>query len=100
MSEFYRDNTLWESTDGTWNLGFFKAFVTGSGENFDPNWDIEYDHDLFSWVSTGHTTPEEAQASWTGEAVPFNLYPNKGNESHCSNYDGMARHKTLLLVNK
>lgn len=100
MTEFYRENALWQSSNGTWNLGFFKSFTTGSSASFDPNWDVEYDHDLFSWVSTGHSTQQEAAASWMGVMEhKFTVYPYSKNVEHCHTYDSMASYKSLAFVN-
>jgi len=74
-ASFNRENTIWQSADGTWSRGFLKTIWVGSEqEGFDPEWDVEYDSDQFEWVSTGWATEEQAAASWDGA--------NPGGASH------------------
>lgn len=61
-----RENVIWQSRDGTWNIGFYEFFEVNEGdENFDPEWDVEYE-DYFNWASTGHASEEAASAAWKG----------------------------------
>lgn len=62
---FHRENVLWQSRNGTWNLGFYECHEDG-GEDSDPEWDVEYDFSRFDWVSTGHPTQKAARESWKG----------------------------------
>ncbi|MFC7633280.1 hypothetical protein ACFQVB_37650 [Paraburkholderia humisilvae] len=57
-----RENVVWPSRNGTWSRGFFDHYHTGD----DPEWDVEYDYDTFTWCSTGHPTMEAACAAWRG----------------------------------
>lgn len=68
---FNRDNVLWRSANGSWNIGFYTANeslgpFSGDDEDYDPEWDVDYDYDSFEWASAGHPTEEAAQASWKG----------------------------------
>lgn len=60
---FNRENTIWQSPDGTWNRGFYE--VVWQDLNGDPEWDVEYGGE-FWWVSIGHATREAAHAAWDG----------------------------------
>ena len=62
-----RKNIIWQSPDGTWNRAFYDFYEVpaSDGEEWDPEWDVEYTSD-FNWVSTGHATEEDAHASWRG----------------------------------
>lgn len=62
-----RENTTWQSRDGSWNIGFYDYYETGGhgDEDYDDEWDVEYTND-FHWVSTGHATEYDAQAAWRG----------------------------------
>jgi hypothetical protein len=64
---YNRENTVWQSRDGSWNVGFYDYVSTGSydDEDFDPEWDVEY-LDNFSWVSADHPTQESASNAWDG----------------------------------
>lgn len=61
---FNRDNVVWQSSDGTWNRGFY--WVSWVDSEGDPEWDVEYDYSRLEWVSTGHSTEEAARTSWDG----------------------------------
>jgi hypothetical protein len=61
---FHRENTIWQSSDGTWNRGFY--WVSWVDSEGDPEWDVEYDYSRLEWVSTSHSTEEAAHASWDG----------------------------------
>lgn len=61
-----RENRVWQSENGTWNIGFFPFYQTGD----DPEWDVEYDFSRFDYVSTGHRTEVQASRS--------HPYPNPG----------------------
>lgn len=67
-----RENTTWQSANGTWNIGFYEFHETGYGEDWDPEWDVEYNDDAFWFASTGHRTTDEAYAAYTRE------HPNPG----------------------
>lgn len=56
-----RENTVWQSADKTWNIGFYEYYSTGD----DSEWDVEYT-DKFNWVSTGHSNKDDAIHSWRG----------------------------------
>lgn len=63
----HRENVVWQSRDGTWGIGFFDYYnINQDSEDFDPEWDVEYVYDCFSWASTGHATEDDAHAAWRG----------------------------------
>ncbi|WP_282795754.1 hypothetical protein [Streptomyces sp. CC224B] len=66
---YNRDNVTWQSANGTWNIGFWRFEYTGDGtdEDFDAEWDVEYSHDGFWFLSTGHATPEAAMDAYCQE---------------------------------
>lgn len=91
---FHRENIIWQSKDGSWNRGFYKAEATGdySDPDFDPEWDVEYDSSKFEWVSTGHATQEAAYASWRG-ANPgghWTLEYSRATAKECAALDEMV----------
>jgi hypothetical protein len=59
---FHRENITWQSQNGAWNFAFYDGFVTGD----DPEWDVEYDFNAFSWVTTGWPSQKAAQRAWKG----------------------------------
>lgn len=64
---FHRENVIWQSPDGTWNLAFYRAHECwSSDEDYDPEWDVEYDYSSFSWLSRGHVSMDAARQSWNG----------------------------------
>lgn len=65
---YHRENVIWQSADGTWGRGFYENYPTKSydDDDYDSEWDVEYDYDIFSWVSVGHPTEQAAGASWDG----------------------------------
>ena len=98
---FSRENVQWQSKDGKWNIGFFATTWVGSeSDGYDPEWDVEYDFDRFSWVSTGHATQEAAWDAWKGAnpggstIVERGAYP--GSEQNCDRYDEMAAERKRL----
>jgi hypothetical protein len=88
-----RENVTWQSEDGTWSRGFFDFYDVGSDdENWDYEWGVEYSHDEFCWVTTGHPTREDAEDVWQGanpggrSGVPYSAE----NAEQCARYDKMA----------
>lgn len=64
---FNRENVIWQSADGTWNRGFYTVHDTGDwGDDYDPEWDVEYDTSSFEWVATGLATEQGAIDVWDG----------------------------------
>lgn len=69
MMSFNRENVVWQSQDGTWNLGFYRVlerFGYSDDEDYDPEWDVDYDYENFDWLSTGHPSLDAARNSWGG----------------------------------
>lgn len=90
---FHRENIVWQSLGGTWNRGFFTVSHIDSGPDADPEWDVEYDMNSFSWVSTGHRTAEAAWDSWNG-ANPgggWEVTRAEKTAEECDGYDAMAK---------
>lgn len=67
---FNRENIIWQSKNGLWNIGFFaihESMISYSNDDdYDSEWDVDYDYERFSWASWGHTTADKAFASWKG----------------------------------
>lgn len=62
-----RENVTWQSPNGTWNLGFFKVLSNSFDEDsYDSEWNVDYDYDVFEWVSIGHSSARAADDSWNG----------------------------------
>lgn len=92
---FYRENVIWEASDGKWNLGFFTV-VEGNQDFFDYDFnaevEVEYDYNSFEWVSEGYTSAEDALKSFAGDTpANGNIVPQENNEELCSRYDLMAK---------
>lgn len=62
-----RENVTWQSKDGTWSLGHYDFYETGSYDNddYDSEWGVEYTNKLW-FVSTGHATADQANRAWRG----------------------------------
>lgn len=87
---FNRDNVVWQSSNGTWNRGFYTvAWVDYEG---DPEWDAEYDYSTLEWVSTGHSTEQGALDSWDGANPGSHEHVEYDEEDapHCDRLDKMA----------
>lgn len=63
-----RENVIWQSSDGTWNRGFYawESVAPEPGEDPDPEWDVEYDTSRFNWLRTGMSSKQEAYRCWNG----------------------------------
>lgn len=62
-----RMNIVWQSEDGSWNIGFYANYpINSDSDDYDDEWDVEYDFDEFEWASTGHRDAESARRSWRG----------------------------------
>jgi hypothetical protein len=88
-----RENVTWQSESGSWSRGFFEFYDVGSDrDDWDYEWDVEYDHGSFCWVSTGHASAEAANESWRGSnpggscAVAY----SPETKVQCDRYDEMA----------
>ena len=88
----HRENVIWESRDRKWNRGFFDFRVTGP----DDEWDVEYDHKSFKWVTTDLPTEDAARESWPGA--------NPGGYQRVlwckDNRDEIARYEKMALAFK
>lgn len=86
---FNRENVVWESEDGRWNIGFYESYVSPYAE--DSEWDADYNYDKFEWVSTSHPSAESAIRSWDGSNPGgHDIVSYKGRESFCQTLDDMA----------
>ncbi|GAA4925054.1 hypothetical protein [Nesterenkonia rhizosphaerae] len=64
---FHHENVIWQSPDMTWNLGFYERIPGNTTDpDYDAEWDDDFDHNAFQFVSTGHPTSEAARRSWKG----------------------------------
>src|SRR5699024_384716 len=65
---FKLENVIWQSENGTWNIGFYERMAGGShfDQDYDPEWDDEFDHNNFQFASCGHPTEEAAYDAWQG----------------------------------
>lgn len=62
-----RENVTWQTVDGTWGNGHYAVFPGNiDDDDYDDEWDVDYDFSAFYWASTGHPTPEAAEAAWHG----------------------------------
>lgn len=93
---FNRENVVWQSGDGTWSRGFFTCYQLDysrdGGDDPDPEWDVEYEHDSFQWASCGHPTEDAAVRSWNG-ANPRDCWTHEhsgGDDRLALCYDVMA----------
>jgi hypothetical protein len=79
-----RENVIWKSRNGSWYIGFFDFYIYGD----DPEWDVEYNWDVFRWSSGPHDSEETAASAWRG-ANPggYLLKPIPGKET--DHYDKM-----------
>lgn len=89
-----RENVIWQSENGKWNLGFFEVYENWSDddEDYDFEWDVEYNFSAFEWVSRNHATEDAALRSWDG-ANPgmwqtIGYSPETADQ--CARYDNMA----------
>jgi hypothetical protein len=87
-----RENVIWKSKNGTWSRGFFEFYQTGD----DHEWDVEYIHSSFHWVSTGHASREEANKSWGG-SNPGGYWIHDKTDADTDRYDEMAEKLTTAL---
>lgn len=92
-----RDNILWQSADGLWNLGVFETIASGephdSDYGYDSEWDVEVDFSVFFWASRGYATMEDAARSWDGPNMGGNNVLNwsKQNAKAAKAYDVMGK---------
>lgn len=85
---FNRENVTWQSPDGSWNLGFFEAWVWGD----DPEWDVDYSLDNFEWVTTGHRSEDAALEAWDGANPGGTIIVRKDDDvEYVRKLDKMAR---------
>ncbi|WP_316521087.1 hypothetical protein [Kitasatospora brasiliensis] len=66
----HRENVTWQREDGTWSIGFYKftepwEYGGDDPDDYDHEWDVEYDHGAFWYLSTGHPTWEAAGDEYT-----------------------------------
>ena len=60
-----RENVTWQSADGKWNMGFYDyEYVNTESEDFDSEWDVEYNYDMFCCVIKNKLSPEDAYNSY------------------------------------
>jgi len=95
---FNRENILWQSADGTWSHGFYECHESYGGRedddenSFDPEWDVEYNHDVLEYASCGHPSEDAALQSWRG-ANPGGCHVlsyHPGSAAEVAKHDDMA----------
>ena len=66
-----RENVIWQTPDGRWHRGFYDFYETSPepGEDWDPEWDVEYRYDRFREYKGGFP-PEQAASAWQPGANP------------------------------
>lgn len=88
-----RENVTWQTQQGTWSIGFF-AFSHPDSEEYDHEWEVEYDHGSFWWVSTGHADPDAAMNEYRKqEANPGGstwVHWSEENAAEIARYEEMA----------
>lgn len=91
LMSYNRENVVWQSQNGTWNIGFFATIQTNFNDDYDDDWDVEYLWDEFEWASTGHSTSTEATNAWYGvNPGGCNILPYQENNQQAEKYDLMA----------
>jgi len=102
---FNRENVTWESTDGTWNMAFFRVAWEGSeADGYDPEWDVEYDYEKFDLYvyAEKQPTPDAAYqyvTSRTSNPGGGWVVSRRINVEDCDKYDKMldaAKGKAIL----
>lgn len=95
----YHQHVIWESSNGTWGIGFFERIDTNYNNNpeYDSEWDDAYSDNSFVWAKTGFRTPALAVASSLKEFRPGyeaeELHYEDAPEM-CEDFDLMALHVT------
>lgn len=98
-----RENIAWQSADGSWNIGFYDYYSTGSydDDDYDDEWDVEYTN-RFHWVSTGHPSEAAAVNAWSGPnpggggSLPY----KKESEAETLELDDMAAQTYIAAQSK
>ena len=85
----HRESVTWQSEDGTWSMGIFHE-----GANLAKTLPMSEDpcHDVFLWVSCGHTSAQSAYDAWLGADAAEGEIISFSDESRalCDHYDVMA----------
>lgn len=91
----YRRVVVWETTEGTWSVGAY-AFETltegpyNDGEEFNPEWDVEYDETRFWFAGTGYPTEDEACEAYEAEEGNPTTYEDCWAAGDVERFDAMA----------
>lgn len=91
----YHQHIIWESSNGTWGIGFFERIDTNYNNDpeYDSEWDDAYSDNNFVWAKTGFRTPALAVASSSKEFRPgYEEVPldYATDPSLCEKFDRMA----------
>jgi hypothetical protein len=74
-----RENAIWASPEGGYKMGLYDFYyVNQDSEDFDPEWNVEYNFDVFTQVLTG-TSVEDCIAKYcrsNANAGAYNIYEN------------------------
>lgn len=84
-----REHVIWESKDGSWNIGFYQFVQTGEDEE----WDVEYIYSEFFWARTGFKTSDLARRAWTGAnpGADYTINDYSTSAGACDEYDEMVK---------
>lgn len=75
-----RENVVWQSKNGSWNIGFYEVIENASSwndEDHDDEWDVEYNENSFALLLQNHSTAEsvvEAADSRWGNPGSHTIY--------------------------
>ena len=91
----YRRVVTWETAEGTWSMGAyeFETLTEGpynNGEEFNPEWDVEYDETRFWFAGTGYPTEEEACAAYEEAEGNPTTYEGPCADGDVERFDAMA----------
>lgn len=91
---FNRENVIWQSADGSWNRGFYEvlsSFAPYDGD-YDAEWDVDYNMDVFEWVRTGLPSKNSAHKETPGgnPGVVYVLPYAENTDDQIAEYDIMA----------
>ncbi|MGW4691034.1 hypothetical protein ACWEO1_01440 [Kitasatospora cineracea] len=72
MVSVNREHVIWQSSGGSWNIGFYAytglwEFEGADPDDFDHEWDVEYGYDEFWFLSTGHPDPDAAYGAYLAQ---------------------------------
>lgn len=66
----YHDVVTWQSTNGTWSVGFYERMSGGFNDDGDDEWGDEFNQNEFEYAKGGYRSEDEA--------LRYAPYPNPG----------------------